>query len=1015
MNNPDEFNEVRPFPASAWADLVERLGQVSKNDQVSSPNQIAASDLCSADIDDLELDGQLQMLGRIKSGSDQFVDSVMMEVNNEPSRDSQTSSKLPVPTPDLNLTSDDEFLNHVLVNHQATRTADRPEQISSKGVNVSKLLLVTGVLGLSVFITVMTFNGSSNHTDQIIDSKTVLIEKGHQPEATDLADDLNPVDRGKLAISIDESKRIQNEFADSNADNQPKSIDDILIGSTNVGPRSGPIAKNENANRVDAKPEKIVQRPRNNEPNELIPTPIVKPIPDVELDWRLAINFNSSGVGEIKLNEKKITAFVIQDNARLLLFDVASEIERRFSFLEPALGKRLKGVVSIEQTNFYFNDSARLSEVMEHACTQINGLEFKYFNYHVVQRLRAKYLAIQERDSRIRELVRTKQALSERMAKGRSTAIVAEFARVSKLIAEENKSLDRDETQIEFESINLVDRQGAFYYSNERDVVYEIVGRTEQILQQMAIDRIERLTSDSIKDPFGTSERLNREKSLYGNSDNSIGTTAFHNFAESGMLDLPTPEDSFAIATSIQKLGPIQLREQLNEQTASLDLFRNLEEFKSAENLVFKNGKALLSEVNQLEKKRSILVRKLRRAEESKNNDSVQQIISDIASSDLASRRAQAKSQEPLAQLLSKRPDLDGLPLVMGEQCHLDSNSAETLNDVSIIIGEAVSRFDFFGSRDIAQNDVWRYSLLKKEIKKCFSRGRLHVRIGQDSSRNHERFKSLEQGLMTLNQILQIDHPRLRWELVEMLGRNESPVGIEMLVDRAKYDFSPEIRNSATKALGGYSSIKFRDQLLDGLKYPWYVVAQHSAEALVRLNDQEAVSELVEMLNLPDPRLPEKVDEDRYIQRELIAVNHMRNCLLCHAPSRTTSDPGRGLSPSWDKPIPVAYYHGSKGAFVRADVTYLRQDFSVLQPVENNGPWPKEQRFDYLVQNKKLNTRLATQAIGDISKQRNLNRESIVYALRELTGQRPANDSYETWKAILKKRKVKAKLDEKRS
>ena len=113
MNNPDEFNEVRPFPASAWADLVERLGQVSKNDQVSSPNQIAASDLCSADIDDLELDGQLQMLGRIKSGSDQFVDSVMMEVSNEPSRDSQTSSRLPVPTPDLNLTSDDEFLNHV--------------------------------------------------------------------------------------------------------------------------------------------------------------------------------------------------------------------------------------------------------------------------------------------------------------------------------------------------------------------------------------------------------------------------------------------------------------------------------------------------------------------------------------------------------------------------------------------------------------------------------------------------------------------------------------------------------------------------------------------------------------------------------------------------------------------------------------------------------------------------------------------------------------------------------------
>ena len=351
---------------------------------------------------------------------------------------------------------------------------------------------------------------------------------------------------------------------------------------------------------------------------------------------------------------------------------------------------------------------------------------------------------------------------------------------------------------------------------------------------------------------------------------------------------------------------------------------------------------------------------------------------------------------EPLEELLSKRPELKGLPLVMGEECHMDTDSASTMAQVSSRVGAAVSRFDGFGSRDVTQNDVWRFAIIKNEIEKCFG------------------LEDREQVLKTIDQILQIDHPRLRLELVETLRQKESPAGIEMLVKRAKYDLVPEIRQAATNALSDYSFENFRGQLLDGLKYPWHVAAQHSAEALVRLDDQDAVPELVEMLKLADPRLPKKVDEDRYVQRELVAVNHMRNCMLCHAPSRTESDSARGLTPSWDRPIPTGYYHAKPtGAFVRADVIYLRQDFSVLQPVKNNGPWPKEQRFDYLVQNKKLSEKHAQKVIKTITKGRNLNREAIVYALRELTDQQPANDSYKTWLAISEKRKAAANKGEK--
>lgn len=84
-----------------------------------------------------------------------------------------------------------------------------------------------------------------------------------------------------------------------------------------------------------------------------------------------------------------------------------------------------------------------------------------------------------------------------------------------------------------------------------------------------------------------------------------------------------------------------------------------------------------------------------------------------------------------------------------------------------------------------------------------------------------------------------------------------------------------------------------------------------------------------------------------------------------------------------------------------------------MQTVVNNGVWPKEQRFDYLVQNKKINEKHAQKAIKKITKKPNLNREAIVYALRELTDQQPADDSYETWLAVLEKRKGDANQNEK--
>ena len=175
---------------------------------------------------------------------------------------------------------------------------------------------------------------------------------------------------------------------------------------------------------------------------------------------------------------------------------------------------------------------------------------------------------------------------------------------------------------------------------------------------------------------------------------------------------------------------------------------------------------------------------------------------------------------------------------------------------------------------------------------------------------------------------------------------------------------------------------------------------QHSAEALVRLDDKEAIPELVEMLDLPHPNAPVEIKQNEYVQPTLVAINHMRNCLLCHAPSQSTKDIVTGTVPNWEQRIPVQSYANRSTEFisVRADITYLKQDFSVIQPIANHGLWPDTQRFDYVVQQTPLKRSKANQTMKRIAKTKNLNREAIVFALQKLTNQSPEDNSAESWK-----------------
>src|SRR5262249_44339693 len=97
-----------------------------------------------------------------------------------------------------------------------------------------------------------------------------------------------------------------------------------------------------------------------------------------------------------------------------------------------------------------------------------------------------------------------------------------------------------------------------------------------------------------------------------------------------------------------------------------------------------------------------------------------------------------------------------------------------------------------------------------------------------------------------------------------------------------------------------------------------------------------------------------------------------------------------GELPAPDQAVPLwSASHGNPLVpSVRADVTYLRQDFSLLQEVPEAAPWPARQRFDFLVRERVLTEEegQAYQAAFGGPEERSPYRQAARSALRELTG-----------------------------
>ena len=426
----------------------------------------------------------------------------------------------------------------------------------------------------------------------------------------------------------------------------------------------------------------------------------------------------------------------------------------------------------------------------------------------------------------------------------------------------------------------------------------------------------------------------------------------------------------------IQKLGADQLRARLQAKTASVDLFRSIREFDNAKEFIFERES---SNSRVLSRQRQARLDFRRKPTAQTNRP-----------------RQEHDPAELLSTRLSKRKDIQALPLTTDDQCRANAEEARVIRSVSTnlgrLISEASRRIRAVTLPNSGDGAALRHMMNKGRQDRALQQ--LRALVNSDS---HPQY------LKTTDQIFQTQQRQDRLEVINTLKEADNSTAINLLAKRGKYDLSADVRMAATNALAEFPRDQYRAEFLAGLKYPWHVVAQHSAEALVRLDDKKAIPELVEMLDLPNPIAPVEVEQDKYVQPTLVAINHMQNCLLCHAPSLSRNDIATGLVPNWDSPVPVQYYQDRRPGFVfvRADITYLRQDFSVVQPVANHGLWPSKQRFDYVVQQTALDRAKADRTKKKIAKAKNLNREAIIFALRKLSGLSPKDNSSESWKAIL--------------
>ena len=342
---------------------------------------------------------------------------------------------------------------------------------------------------------------------------------------------------------------------------------------------------------------------------------------------------------------------------------------------------------------------------------------------------------------------------------------------------------------------------------------------------------------------------------------------------------------------------------------------------------------------------------------------------------------------------MKDRSELRGLPFVMGDACRLDINKAQSFQS-SVEAARQGMEGDFHAGHAQEHSPFWDTYLAHTQ--------------GQGIDSEH--------GIAAVSQILGPERKSLRVELVQRLKLSNRPEASRALARAAIFDAEGDVRLAAVKALKERPPAETSEVLMQGIRYPMAIVARRTAQALIMLDRKDLLPQLAEVLGEPAPGDPEvrqgtEGEEPVCVVREVVRINHHRNCLLCHPPSHTGNTqevpgvipiPGSPFASSPREAYGNAQSHGEP--MIRADTTYLRQDFSVMMPVENAAPWPTMQRFDFLVRSREvtgkelqaLQAKVQARPAGYQSE----NQKAALRVLQELTGQDAAANPA-AWQRVL--------------
>jgi hypothetical protein len=364
-----------------------------------------------------------------------------------------------------------------------------------------------------------------------------------------------------------------------------------------------------------------------------------------------------------------------------------------------------------------------------------------------------------------------------------------------------------------------------------------------------------------------------------------------------------------------------------------------------------------------------------------------------------------------LKVLLENRIDLAGLPFVMGDACRQTVPRGRAfLNGVNLVESalplEAKIQLFNVDNASVAKSFWNKYEMVRHPP----GRAPAPNQKSDPLEENRERIAALMQVLVP-------QHAEMRKGLVKHLADFDQVDATRALARLAVFSFEKEVRQAAVAALKKRATEDCSDILLEGLRYPWPAIANNASDAIAQLELRPLVSQLIALLDDADPRAPVQAvvnGKKTLLVREVVRLNHHRNCLLCHPPGNTpdvqldllgrSTEIVTGAVPIPSQRFPLSYFNGSPDIVVRADVTYLRQDFSLMQPVENAAPWPVNQRFDFLVRTRAVTSEDAAayqkwaqrQGPGYLAP----HRQAALAALRSLTG-RDAEPTAKAWQLVL--------------